>query len=520
MLLKESIRKYIESAYSLARRNKLLVAFLMAVVFWFWTMPAPRLQCGPDEGMEYAKIVLALNHPDKVQQAWSDQTWFYPQLLSSIFRLTGFQPWIPRMISLAIVVILCGLLIRLMPTAANWAHLIFCWLFLWAWPHVLHLWVSSMIELPAFGLAVISAALLPRAPDEWRYWRFILSGVLFATAVQIKLTALLIAPALLVHLFFVLRAKTRRLHSHEDVSSEWSMPVAGVVGFIAVFCSILLWAPSWSWSALVNNHMTAGSTAQAAKYHFEVTTLCQSPGILLSAVAAIFILWRRNKLHEIACVLALLVTITVVHMIHRPYWYYYGIHFGIVLSIIGGWGAGELFRLAVFKLNDISSNGIAVFSRSASVMLWALVTALWIGFELPNGYEQTNALTDLPRADENEAIEVLKQYRGKVRWAFTSMGIFPSYAGYAIPPEVAVLPLKRFWSGNISAQGVLDVVKRYDCEIIILRDMELAYEKWKQYTDSDYVRVWSGNNMSIFVSKRLNPVPEPINGDWLKELNL
>ena len=82
------------------------------------------------------------------------------------------------------------------------------------WPNFAGLSLSCMLELPAVALAVIAASLLPRSISEWHFLRFAVSGALFAVAVQIKLTALIVSPAVVISVAIVF---WDQLPSHEKV---------------------------------------------------------------------------------------------------------------------------------------------------------------------------------------------------------------------------------------------------------------------------------------------------------------
>jgi hypothetical protein len=155
------------------------------------------------------------------------------------------------------------------------------------------------------------------------------------------------------------------------------------------------------------------------------------------------------------------------------------------------------------------------------MMLAVLAISLWSSFELSRGFENTLLVSQEERTTDNDVVNQIKQYRGRVKWVFTQRNILTAQAGYVVPPEIAVLPLKRFWTGKITGQIILETVKRYQCEVLILySDGELKEKAWNQFVEDGYVKVWSEDNKCIFVAKRLNPAPEPKRDDFLKQLGL
>jgi hypothetical protein len=504
-----------------------LVLFVLLTAFWFWSAPWSALECGPDEGIEFSKMQLLLQHPEMAKLAWNDQSWFYSQVFAAIFSVTGFQCGIPRLATLVIVGCILFSFPRLMPGNAGWPHVIFAWLFFWCWPDMPQLTVSAMLEVPAIGLAIIATATTPRNREEWKCWRFGCAGILFAVAVQVKLTALIILPALAAKIIYIW---WREIYCQPDIekptpsvnsNSFWLPPAFGCAVFAMVFILIAAWSPDWDWSQLWKSHLAAGKTFQADEYRLEPEELLQSPGTLVAALLGILVLWRKRRLHEAAFSLVLLVTVFIIHFNHRPWWYYYGIHFAIPFALLGGWGAAELFQVGIRNLFSGKVVAEPVFSRENSMMLAALVICLWSGFELSRGYEDTLLVSQEERSKDDEALNQIKQYRVRVKWAFTRRNILTAQAGYAIPPEITILPLKRFWTGKITDNVILETVKHYQCEILILySDRDLKENAWNQFVKNEYVKVWSEENEFIFVAKRLNPAPEPNRENLLKQLGL
>lgn len=288
-----------------------------------------------------------------------------------------------------------------------------------------------------------------------------------------------------------------------------------------MFILIAMWSPVWDWSQLWGSHFTAGATTQADKYRLEPQELLQSPGILVAALLGIVVLWRKHRLHEVSFPLVLLVTVFIIHFNHRPWWYYYGIHFAIPLALLGGWGAAELLLIGMRSTAIEPAAAKPVFTPEISMMLGALAVSLWAGFELSRGYEDTLQVSQTQRIADNDLVNELKKYEGQVKWAFTQHNILAAQAGYVMPPELTILAKKRFWTGKINDQMILDTVKRYQCEILILNsDKELKNKEWNQFVEDGYVKTWSEDNESIFVSKRLNPTPPPKRENLLKQLGL
>ena len=525
----------------------------MSSIFFLWLSPWKPVRCGPDEGMEFTKMQLLLHYPEGARLAWNDQPWFYSQVFASIFSITGFQPGVPRLATLLVVSLLCAIFPRLMPVGAGWPHLVCTWLFFWGWSDVPHLAISAMCELPAFALAVVAAAVLPRSRAEWKPWRFILSGALWAVAIQIKLTAVIAGPAAAVMLAVVWlrdsdicpawlvgrsmpRGRPAKLVDGASTGAgetpavplSWKTPVCGFVMFVGLFAILAWWSPVWDWAQLWGSHQKAAAAQQAIQYRFQPEKLLESaPGTLIAVALALLVLWRQRRLSEALFPVALLATVFTIHLNHQPWWYYYGVQLTIPFAILGGWGAGELLRLGVRRISKMTDSDAAIkearpdgFQRETARILGALAVSLWMGFELPRAYSEVAEVSSRETIAESEAINVLKEYQGRAKWMFTRDNFAAAHAGFLVPPELTILSKKRFWSGNATEEMVIKTVKRYECEVLFLGGVELKNEEWKKLLAAGYVSIWSDGAKEMYVAKRLNPQPKPDNNEWLKKLGL
>jgi hypothetical protein len=155
------------------------------------------------------------------------------------------------------------------------------------------------------------------------------------------------------------------------------------------------------------------------------------------------------------------------------------------------------------------------------MILGAVSISLFGGFELPRGYDDTLLVGQAERIADNDTVNELKKYKMRVKWAFSDHPIVIAQAGYIMPPELTVLAKKRLWTGNITDETILETVKRYQCEVLVLySNRQLKEKSWNELVQNEYVNTWAEHNEYVFVKKRLNPSPEVKKGDLLKSLGL
>jgi hypothetical protein len=512
-------------------RQILLLTVLLSIFgtcFFLWAAPWGALECGADEGMEFSKIRLIFQRPDLVSLAWNDQPWLYSQVFASIFNLTGFHAVIPR---LATFLISLGMLLsfgRLMPKGAGNLHILCSWAFFFCFADMVNLSVSAMLEMPAFGLATISAALVSQKSSNWSLMRFGCAGILFAFALQTKLTAAIVLPAAAAQVAVLWFDRSASPNQEGQLPFTLSnkkklliFPIFGLCIFCVTSVLVALWSPGWDWALLIGNHMAASAAPQAAKLRFEPTTLLASPGTLGGALLCLVILWRRRRLPEAIYPIVLFATVLLIHIYHRPWWDYYQIHFAVPLAILGGWGAGELIRLANNKFNDFGSMRSVFLCRDNAMMLGCLVIALWAGFELPRGYNNMVLLKQGIRIADSDEVKLLGEYKQQTKWAYTRLSNLTAQSGLMLPPELTILPKKRFWTKEATEKSVLEIVKQYQCEVLILMpNVELKQKQWNEFVAKEYVNVWSDQYEAIFIAKRLNPKLPISREDALKRFGI
>lgn len=526
-----------------------IVGAAWLLIFLLWQSYGAVI-LGADEGMELAKALLLVQKPEMASSAWNDQPWFFSQVLA----LFGGVPIAGRAFAGVCTLALVWALGRFsmgsmggIPQSPRkpWAILterVVCLLFLFAWSSVTQLSVSAMCEWPAFCMAVAAVAILPRRAGEWRVWRFVVAGAVLALATQVKLTALIIGPALAAHVVVAYWAKAGRASSLlssgpaveldrkndrlEVLSYLWGAGGA----FAVVFGMLLWWSPAWDWSQLWGSHASAGKVAQAAVHTFRPWDwIKDAPGTMLAALAGVWFLVRSERWRELVFPLALLATALAIHSVHRPFWYYYGVHFAVPLAILAGKGVVGLIGVFFHKEGDVpgaecchSGTRPTEKQRELAMIVGVLCVAVWFGFEGSRLVNQISGIAHAEKVQDNEMISTLKEYQGRVKWAYSRSNIPVYHAGFVQPPELTILSKKRFWSGSMTEAGVLEAVRKYDCEVLVLLpDIEMKQEAWKKLTAERYVEVMSSGGASLFVAKRLDPKPK-VNAvtEALKKLGL
>lgn len=431
-------------------------------------------------------------------QVWNDQPPLFTAILGICFKLFG--PTIGNARALAAffgVSLLAAITVlvnrRAGPLAA--AVALFCLL---AAPHVLELSLSVMLEVPAIGTALWAFWPVFRWHQSRESAWLALSGVLMAAALQMKLTAAIAMPALAVEVFLGVKAIGTRdsLLTGTRVFAIWGGSI--IVAYLSLLVTLgtppgtVVWASHFSAEMLAH----VGGLKQV---QFP-STMCLTHTDALSAasVGLLLLSWQRQW-KRLALPWIWLCTATLAHLQHRPWWPYYYLHFAVPLAWLSGEGLSEI--LSVHRLNSLTGAGRRLFVMPVALccsfllLCWAIyagVTRLRVEIQM---------IRQMASAGDSALVAKMKAFADGTRWVYTRSLMEAFRADLPVIPELAVLPLKRFWSGQITDEQVLLIVKSYQPEQLLLSD-PLSPEM-KEFVESNYALVQQDQGYQLFVAKRL-----------------
>ena len=474
-----------------------ITAIAMLALIYSLLPLGTALELGGDEGYELTKGLLCSKGYVMYKDIWCDQPPVFPILLGQVFRAVGPSILAARLVAVGFALVLFGALYQLVRQRSGMAAALTAVFCLLTSPGVLLLSSSVMVEVPAIGTALASAWLL----FQWSkrpHWAWILaSGALMGLALEIKLTAVMVLPAMLLEIALASWKKGGGLAQRRVVSSalQWIVACGVVFGAVA-----LLWGggslgPSWR-SHTVTQTIPGLSSAQ--DYRFTSDMPLGHLECLIGAAVALVILGRQKRWRELSFPLALLLTAVAVHSVHKPWWGYYYLHFAVPLAWLAGLATSEV-------LKAISGRLKARNSGASSLATWK-----WIGLcaflALALTVAETRleraigAIRQTPRASDSVVLAKMKQYADRTHWVYVQPVIYPFHAGLAVPPELAVVMLKRYWSGQITPEQIVETCRRYKPEQLLLYQARVGSE-WKELLQAGYQTAYQDTNCVLYVSK-------------------
>ncbi len=199
-----------------------------------------------------------------------------------------------------------------------------------------------------------------------------------------------------------------------------------------------------------------------------------------------------------------LVEMLLVFSVHKPWWGYYYVHIAVPLCWCAAVGFKAIFTEA---LRVLSPTGMLLHSSAehqflkrwapraagAFLLLFASCCALWMGARF---YLEIKDLRGLPKISTDLVIPEMQRYKPFVQFIYSSDPIYSFHADIPMVPSLAVMPLKRFWSGDMTLDKLTCELERSKPGLILLRNDEMVL--FDDLLNSEYNLVFQDNKHRLY----------------------
>jgi len=431
---------------------------------------------GGDEGMEAAKSLQLLLHPQSIEQMWNDQPPLWSIVGALIFRLFG-----PSMTAGRIAVVFLGFLMPLVwaiywsKAGSRWAALVSVFLLWLAVPSCLG---SFMLEAPAYSVG--TAAMLPLLIRGQNRFSLFTSVCIASLALWLKLTA---AFALVVPFSWLLQRSWRR-------ALLWG---GGVLG-LTLLGSLVL--PGWSWVEMRSSHLNFWND-QIWRYHLDAAIYAQGWLICLLATFSLASRYVNKQLQPIVPWLSAAIVAMLIHLLHRPFWSYYSVHLIAPLAVLAGVGVFDLWE-------SLKRASLSTLERRVLLGGTSILSLLWFWqqeTQIVDAYRSSTVIASSPITAELKLL-------GQSGHTMFSMNPAWTFAAQQVqtPPELTVIPLKRVWSGQISDTMISSLLASNRVDAIVLSQDVLKQSAWTNLLAAYLPTAREGTTI-LFERRELNPHP-------------
>jgi 4-amino-4-deoxy-L-arabinose transferase-like glycosyltransferase len=445
-----------------------LLAVLGAVVLIFLFLPlGSALQFGGDEGYQLITGSMMSKGFILYKQIWYDQPPLFVLLLNWGFKMCGPSILFARLMAAGFGLLLVGALYQTVKLRlGQWAAVLATFL-LMASPGVLELSVSVMQEVPAFALVLLSALLLFQWRRSPRLGWLLASGGVFGLAAEVKFTALLVAPAMIGEIWLAAcdNREGKRLNRFIRAVVGWS-----IVGMLTCSAITLLWARS-SFQPMYRAHFAVHAVEGMPRpedFPLQLGVFTDHAEVVVAAVVGVALVLHRRRLRDFTFPGIWLATVLAVHTIHRPWWMYYYLHWAIPMAWFAAFALDEV-RKACWRI--FSTTGLDLAKRRSwqglGLFTLAALTAVRSERRLELGMKD---LRRRERVDASPLVAKLRQCANQTHWVYVqyTKEAYAFHAQLLVPPELAVVSLKRYWSGEISTEEIVALCECYRPEQVHL----------------------------------------------------
>jgi hypothetical protein len=179
---------------------------------------------------------------------------------------------------------------------------------------------------------------------------------------------------------------------------------------------------------------------------------------------------------------AWLVLTLLVFGIHRPWWSYYFVHNAIPMCWLGSIG----FVFLLQKVYARQSLGFRILA-----LLFGVGAIGWMGTRV---FLQIKSIQDSPQIFSSLLLKQIQKIEPPARFIYSVEPIYSFQSGIPFPPALAVVSRKRFWSGQMTFDRLIQDIEKARPEVMILANdgqesalEELVFTKYQlKYEDSSY----------------------------------
>ncbi len=417
--------------------------------------------------MEVNKALLVASGHHLYAEIWNDQPPLYTLFLSALFDSGMVEMlWLRRancIFTVFLFVATCavggmlGLSVAELLSAGGFLTTSFAFLPCSA---------SATLEIPALSLGMLGTWGLLLAISRSSIVWGVVAGSLFGVAAMLKLTGLSVLPL-----------------AGGFVAVAWlaRQPRCVCVSAAALFASAVTAVVIWwsctggaSWHYLVFTHFAGYPAVDAeasAAYRFRWTWFSSQPFFTVAAAIGGIYLALSSRKWTAALVGVWATSILLAFAAHFPWWNYYSIHLSIPMALLAGVGLVGGIRWI------ISTRGGGALQAGFKLLAAALAAAgVWEWGEA-FAAEAARVRAEGPWQD-NPIVQCVRKHVPNAHGQRTMLQLVPDpYAAYCRLqplPWYAVMPLKRYWIGDLTDDELAEHIRAQKADVLIAPALDRA----------------------------------------------
>jgi hypothetical protein len=182
----------------------------------------------------------------------------------------------------------------------------------------------------------------------------------------------------------------------------------------------------------------------------------------------------------------------IVFTLHKPWWPYYYIHTAIPLCWCAVIGIQVFFDAAKTRRSRTAIALLTVFGLCAGPWMAARV------------YLQISEIRHSPQTYSSPVLAEIARYKPFTDWIYCDEPIYSFHTGIPMPPSLAVMPLKRLWSGDMTNARIAEEMAKYRPGVILLANdsREVPFQDLLQ---AEYRLVYQDATQRLYADRSIIP---------------
>ena len=487
--------------------KQLLLPILIALIFFIFTFfyfPfREKLQFDTDEGLNLMRSMLvALGYP-MYSEVSSDQPPLFNHILALLFRIGGPDVYRARLLVLLFSTLLVWAGAQFLQlTSGKLAAILFLPLIVMV-PRYLNLSVAVMIGVPSIALAVVSMLFVTLWHQKRNNLWLILSALLLALSVLVKLFTAFVAPIFLAGITFSEYLNWRNENPSWRILQPALLWSASFIGFGALL-GLLMVGFQNAW-LIVFPPLAAPSEDVFQSGHFSINLHLQSalPLLLLGLLGVGITLYRRKWLMLYPLAWASLAYAML--SFYAPVFYHHQLLITIPIAMIAAAGVGE----GVSSLLHLKQPSDLVRVQTGLGMAALLG---FIGVSVVYGRVLDKDLLNRPSigssalqatAGKLRILNLMNEYADQTHWIVTDVPMFAFRVARPVPPILATFSSKRLATGSLTEEDILKAMRDYQPEQVLMARFEIP--ALEAYLEENYTLMLSPEFYRLFLRNDLVP---------------
>ena len=483
--------------------TSLIAITVLVVVFCGLVSLLPlrtTVQLGGDEGFELAKATLCLKGYHLYTDVWNDQPPFHTFLITETLKHISPSFIGPRLISVGFACLLLVSIFLVSRKVNGFAIAVLTTSLLIASPGFLTLGASCMLEVPCVASAILALCILLYG-CRWK-WRAgeILAGILFGIACEIKLIGAIYLPVAALILWLNHRTDQRdkpeslKLSVKRLLASLVIVGASTAISFVAIDFLIENGAFIKHFQQTWSSHFGGTKSFEygSPKDHpFDWSILLRNWDATVPALLGIFFCLKQVRQKPLLVFpAAWLIYDLLLFATHTPWWSYYIVHLAPPLCWCAAIGIVEVFKLANWQRRRLAFGFAVIFLLGAG---W------WMGMRL---YLQVQNVRRSPQTYSTLALTEIQRFKPFTHFIYADQPIYSFHSGIPMPPDLAVVMLKRLWSGEMTNAKINEEIEAIKPGLILLAN-DTRVMPFQQLLQTEYRLVYQDSIHRLYAHKSI-----------------